>query len=384
MTSNQLLIRLCLLLPAFPITCIFAQKEFSQADTIRNFSSYQRSLSFAGLIQTRYVGSLNRNVDIDGRHFDNTASNPIRNSFLMKRVRLQVKANVNDHFSANIMTNFAEFNSDPTHKVLENAYIKYTLNKHFNVQAGQFRPFMGVEDVVPVDLIRTLDYSNQYYAFGASGWQSFQTGVSVFGDITGEKQIPIRYYAGIYNGNNRNQPSDNDNTKNLYTRLEISPAKTYTIGVNGATGSLGDGTGHALGVDLAGRFSLSPGWYLLLSAEYKTGTNFVLYKSLPVPRPSISGTQMRGFYIFPILRYEYQHPRVRAIEFSTRYEYFNEDYKGQDNPRQTLIPNLSLIFADAFYAALQLGASIDMFRRDIPLTTTYSHSLIYAQLQVRF
>ena len=351
-------------------------------DTIKNFSTYKRSITFAGLLQTRFLGSLTNNVDINGKNFDPKATTgKITNTFLLKRVRFVVKGTVNDHFSANLLMNFAEFNSDPANKVLENAFVKYTLSSHFNVQAGQFRPFFGIEDVVPNDIIRTLDYSNQYYAFGASGWQSFQTGVAVFGNIT--KGGQLRYYVGAYNGNNRNQASDNDNTKNFYGRLEADITKSFAIGVNAGQGSLGAGTGNALGIDVKGGMALNERWDVSLGGEYKTGTNFALYNTLTV-KPNLSNVRMQGFYIFPIVRYNYNMRRVRAIEFSSRYEYFNENYKLDHNSRQTIIPNVSLIFADDFYAALQLGVSIDMYQHTIPLTTANNHNLAYLQLQVRF
>ena len=351
-------------------------------DTIKNFSTYKRSITFAGLLQTRFLGSLTKNVDVNGKNFDATATTPkITNTFMLKRVRFVVKGTVNDHFSANLLMNFAEFSSDPANKVLENAYVKYSLNSHFNVQAGQFRPFFGIEDVVPNDIIRTLDYSNQYYAFGASGWQSFQTGVAVFGNIN--KGGQLRYYAGAYNGNNRNQANDNDNTKNLYARLEGDLLKGLTLGINAGQGSLGAGNGTALGIDFKGGLAMNSKWDVSLGGEYKTGTNFALYNTLTV-KPILKDVRMQGFYIFPIVRYNANMRRVRAIDFSSRYEYFNESYKLAHNARQTIIPNASLIFADDFYAALQLGVSIDLYQKNIPLTTAYNHNLAYLQLQVRF
>lgn len=368
-----------------PFSLLAQQKDISglDQDTITNFSAYKRSISFAGLLQTRFVGSLTKNVDVNGKNFDGTAKGNVTNSFLLKRARLQVKGTVNDHFSANLMFNFAEFNSDPNGKVLENAYVKYTLSKYFNVQAGQFRPFFGIEDALPVDIIRTLDYSNQYYAFGASGWQSFQIGVSVFGNVTKDGQLPVRYYAGVYNGNNRNQSTDNDNAKNIYGRLETSLNKYFIVGVNAAMGSQGAGTGNAFGADVLTQTKLAEGWKLSIGAEYKNGTNLSLFNDL-VAKPSLSSVRMQGFYIFPVLRYSYNLPRVRAIEFSSRYEYFDDNYKLANNPRQTIIPNVSLIFADDFYAAIQLGVALDLYKTDVPLTTTYTRNLAYIQLQVRF
>jgi hypothetical protein len=354
----------------------------ANTDTIKNFSTYKRSITFAGLLQTRFLGSLTKNVDVNGKNFAPAATTgKITNTFMLKRVRFVVKGTVNDHFSANLLMNFAEFSSDPANKVLENAYVKYTLSSHFNVQAGQFRPFFGIEDVVPNDIIRTLDYSNQYYAFGASGWQSFQTGVAVFGNV--DKAGQLRYYAGAYNGNNRNQANDNDNTKNFYGRLEADVIKGLTLGFNAGVGSLGAGKGNALGIDVKGGFPINERWEVSLGGEYKTGTNFALYNALTV-KPNLSEVRMQGFYIFPIVRYNANMRRVRAIEFSSRYEYFNENYWFNHNSRQTIIPNASLIFADDFYAALQLGVSIDLYQKNIPLTTAYNHNLAYLQLQVRF
>jgi hypothetical protein len=370
---------------AFCFSAMAQQTDIAGLDkdtVITNYSAYKRSISFAGLLQTRYVASLTNNVNVNGKNFDDQSTNKITNTFLLKRVRLQVKGTVNDHFSANLMVNFAEFSSDPSNKVLENAFVKYTLSKHFNVQAGQFRPFFGIEDALPVDIIRTLDYSNQYYAFGASGWQSFQIGVSVFGDVN--KSGSVRYYAGVYNGNNRNQATDNDNEKNFYGRLETSISKDLIIGVNAATGSQGAGIGNAWGGDIVASHKFDSDWKLTISGEYKNGTNLSLYNTYTVNPPGLSQVRMQGFYFFPVLRYSYNLPRVRAIEFSSRYEYFNENYKISSDPRQTIIPNVTLIFADDFYAALQLGMSIDMFKTDVPLTTSYSHNLAYLQLQIRF
>jgi hypothetical protein len=351
-------------------------------DTIKNFSSYKRAITFSGLLQTRYLNSLTKNVDINGKNFDPAATTgKITNTFMLKRVRFVVKGTVNDHFSANLLVNFAEFNGDPANKVLENAFVKYTLNKYLNVQAGQFRPFFGIEDVVPNDIIRSLDYSNQYYAFGASGWQSFQTGVAVFGNLN--KGGQLRYYVGAYNGNNRNQASDNDNAKNMYGRLEADLLKGLTVGVNAAQGSLGAGIGDAVGVDVKSEFALNAKWEFALGGEYKSGTNFALYNALSV-KPTLKDVRMQGFYIFPIVRYNINMRRVRSLEFSSRYEYFNEKYKLNHNARQTIIPNVSLIFADDFYAALQLGVSKDIYQKNVPLTTAYNHNLAYLQLQVRF
>jgi len=354
------------------------------SDTLKNYSTYKRKLTFAGVLQTRYVFSLDKDVDINGKNFDPSTSKAISNTFLVKRARVMLKGDINDHFSANILANLAEFNSDPANKVLENAYIKYSLNEYFHIQAGQFRPFFGIEDAVAVDIIRTLDFSNQYYAFGKNGWQSFQTGLSVLGNVLpGGK---LRYFVGAYNGNNKNQLSDDNNSKNMYARLEADVLKDLTIGMNAGSGSMASsGIGKAYGVDATAKIPLTEKFDLLLMAEYKNGANFLAYNANKQPvRPDLNEYQMWGCYFFPTLRYKHESRRLRAVEFSCRYEYLDENYKLASNPRQTIIPNISLIFADDFYAAVQVGVAIDRFKTQVPLNTTYNHSLGYVQLQIRF
>jgi len=360
----------------------------SSTDSISNYSTYKRALSFGGVMQTRYVYSLTDNTDIDGKNYVSSDETAITNTFTVKRARILVKANINDHFSANILVNLADFSGNPTNKVLENAYIKYSQSNYFHVQVGQFRPAFGVEDALSVDVIRTLDFSNQYYSFGKNGWQSFQIGMSVFGDLT--KKGDLRYFMGVYNGNNKTQKSDDNNGKNGYLRLETDIVKNFTLGANVATGSIAtSGTGYAYGVDLTARLPLSNKFQLLLMAEAKIGSNFLEYNAATaddtvIIKSALSDYNMHGFYFLPTLKYDLQSKRIRAIEFSSRYEYLDDNYKLNSNARQTIIPNLSLIFADDYYAALQMGVSIDWYKKEVPLTTTNSHNLAYVQLQIRF
>lgn len=361
---------------------IKASTEDPADSTISNYSAFKRSLSISGLMQARYAYSLSDNVDINGKNYTGTG---ITNSFSLKRIRILTRANINDHFDANILMNLAEFSSDPKNKVLENAFVRYHHSKAFNIQFGQFRPFFGPEDMLPADIIKSLDYSNQYNLFGASGWQSFQIGAAIYGDLNTKGKLPLHYYIGTDNGNNRNQVSDNDNRKNYYGRVEADLAKDFRIGLNGGTGTARNKTGNAWGADITTILPLSSRWKLELMSEYKAGANFAEYNSAPdSSRKDIDQYKNRGFYIFPNLRYECRCPRLRSIEFSSRYEYLQENYRINDNLRQTLTPMVSLEFADDYYARLEIGCIIDMYKNDIPLTSQYSHNTGVVQVQVRF
>lgn len=350
--------------------------------TVQNYSTFKRSFQLSGLLQLRYAYSLSDSINVNGANYTGEG---VSNTFALKRVRLMAKADINDHFDANILLNLADFSGSPQNKVLENAFIRYHYNKHLNLQIGQFRPFFGPEDLFPVDIIKSLDYSNQYYLFGNSGWQSFQMGLAAYGDILPKGALPLRYYAGIYNGNGRNKAVDNDSGKDMYARLETDLLKNIRLGVNTAYGTSGKAEGSALGADLNLVVPLSRKLQMELFTEYKQGTNFVEYELNGLSTgTNISEYENRGFYIFPNIRYECKHPRLRSIEFSCRYEYLDENYKLKKNLRQTLTPMMSLEFTDDYYARLQLGCTVDIYDHNVPLTTQYSQTMAVAQLQVRF
>lgn len=360
-----------------------------KTDTISNFSAYKRSLSFNGLLQFQYKAALNRNFNVDGLQIDK--NNPVagvnqsNNTFLIRRARLNTKAVINDHFDANLLMNLAEFNGETAKKVLENAYIRYHVSPSLNINAGQFQPFFGPEDMWPADVIKSIDFSNQYALYGASGWQGFQLGVSVYGTINPGSRIPVNYYTGIYNGNNRNEKSDNDNSKNYYGRLEANLLPNFKVAVNGAHGSWQRHQGHAYGADFTGDFKLGARTSVELICEYKEGTNFAEYIKAPAAgRLDISQYYNKGFFVFPNFRYECKLPRLRSVEFSSRYEYLKENYKVDDNARQTITPMVSFEFCDLYFARLEFGCVIDVFDHNVPLSTHYNHATGVAQLQVRF
>ena len=85
------------------------------------------------------------------------------NSFNLRRARFIVKSKINDRFDLGIMLNFSEFNSsNVSGKVLEQAFVRYAHNKHLKIQLGQFRPYFGIEDEIPADFIKSVDFSNGY------------------------------------------------------------------------------------------------------------------------------------------------------------------------------------------------------------------------------
>lgn len=361
------------------------QDSTAKDSSVQKVLGFIKKISFGGVFQARYTGSLVKDVDVNGLHQPN-ADEVVRNSFSIKRARLQAKAQVSDRFTAAILINLAEFSGDTKGKVLENAYISYRWNDAFNFTIGQFRPSFGLEDLFPVDIIQSMDFSNQYYAFGSNGWQSFQIGVSMFGAFNKDSKVPMKYALSVVNGNNRNQPSDNDNGKLGTARLELGDMNKLSLGLNGGFGAVKRQSVYALGIDVSGVIPLAPRWDLQLQSEYKQGNNHQLYYALPdsVRKGGVGNYIMNGIYILPNFRYKINYHKLTSIEVSMRYEYFNEDEKNNGNARRSYIPMVSLAFLKDYGGRIQLGMQIDQYNKDISGTKTHNSNLLIAQVQCRF
>ena len=285
-----------------------------------------------------------------------------------------------------ILVNLADFKSDTKGKVLENAYAKYTFNKYIAVLGGQFRPAFGIEELVPVDIIKSFDFSNQYYEFGKNGWTSFQIGASATGAFDIGK-IPVNYAVSVLNGNGKNQEKDNDNGKLYTTRWGFGLSKEHKInlGLNGGIGKRANQKVFALGIDITSDFKLTDRLTFDLQIEYKQGTNHNLYFSLPADArtSNVDDYQMRGIYFLPNLRYLVDYKKLTSLELSCRFESFDNNYKVNSNVRQTYTPMLSLEFGKAYTGRIELGFEIDRFDKNIPDTSFYNDNLFLLQLQLR-
>jgi hypothetical protein len=324
------------------------------------------------------------NVDVLG--VQHTTGEVTQTSFDIKRMRVGLTTKISPETEVVILVNLADFKSDPKGKVLENAYAKYTFNKYAALVGGQFRAPFGIEDQVSVDIIKSFDFSNQYYEFGKNGWTSFQIGAAVLGSVDIGK-VPVNYAFTIVNGNGKNQEKDKDNGKQYFTRwvFSLSKKNNINLGLNGGTGRVSTQEVFAIGADITSNFKLADKFHLELQAEYKQGTNHNLYFSLPVEgrTASVADYQMRGLYFLPNLRYAIAYRRLSSIEISCRYETFDASYKIDSNVRRTYTPMVSLEFGKAYTGRIELGFTLDNYEKNIPDTSTYSSNLFLIQLQCR-
>lgn len=338
-------------------------------------------LNFSGMLQSQFNYSLDDDIDIKGLHHSGDEQ-VAHNSFSVKRARLQLNATISDRINAVILVNFGDFTGNPQNKVLENAFIKYSINDYVNFQFGQFRPQFGQEDNYPVDFVQSIDYSNQYYLFGGNSWQSFQIGASFSGKIK-DIAVPIEYSIGVFNGNNRNTV-DNDDGKIFPARLVFGLSKETHLGLSGGAGKNMGQKIWAYGLDLDYKKQLNEKWGIKFTSEYKQGINSQEFFNQTTPVIPISRYAMRGIYVLPNVSYSFKNTRLKDLEFAFRYEYLDADFKQSENARQTYIPMLSASFAEAYAIRVQLGLMMDRYQRNIPKTTAYNNNRVICQVQARF
>lgn len=342
-------------------------------------------LQIKGLFQARYLVGTSKDVDVNGlHHSDGSGTN---NNFMVKYMRVQVRAQISKRTEVVALANLADFKNDPKSRVLENAYLKYTFNSKLALTVGQFRPWFGIEETYPIDIIKSLDWSNQYTEFGKLGWTSFQIGMSATGQVE-LGNIPFQYAVSVVNGNGKNQVNDNNDGKQYSTRLVFGLVKKYNFNV-GLNGGVGDAFGkkiYAVGVDLSSLINFDSKWSLDMQLEGKQATNHPLYFAVtPELRPSNPDEYLiRGAYFLPNLRYEINHKNLSAFELSCRYEYLDTNFRLNSNPRQTVTPMVGLEFLKNYGARIQLGMQFDRYKHQVENTSQYNNNLFIVQVQSRF
>lgn len=336
-----------------------------------------------GLFQARYLYSEKNRVDVNG--LQHSTGSFVNNTFDIKRMRVSLNANLTKNLSVVTLVNLADFKSDPKTRVLENAYAQYYVSRYFKFNVGQFRPAFGIEDSHPVDIVKSIDYSNAYYLLGENGWQSFQIGAMASGSVDLGK-VPLNYSLSATNGNGKNKMDDN-NGKHFSTRLwlDIDKKNKFTLGVSAGAGDEYDKSIYALGLEGTYKINFSNKLSLDFQVEAVQALNQSLYFSTPeeLRLGSLNDYVLKDIYILPNLRYVIGREHLQALDFSLRYEYLDANSKLNSNPRKTLVPMASVEFLKDYGARLQFGVQIDHYKKDIANTKTYSANLYFLQFQCR-
>jgi hypothetical protein len=355
---------------------VFAQ-NLAKKDTTEK---KDRKVVISGMLLTRFTHSFDKDIDINGK-YQTQETGYSTSSFTLRRARLQAKTQINSRADAALLLNLTDFIGNPSNKVVENAFIKYHFNNYINLQVGQYRPYFGREDLYPEELLQALEWTNQYYAFGANGWQSFQAGTTLFGKVNILK-IPVSYYIGMFNGNGRNQLMDNDNGKLFPARIELAVRPKTKLGLNGGLGKDDDNKVWALNADIDHIEKLGDKWELEIQSEYKRGTNNSQFDTSSAAGKQMRNYQLTGFYVLPNLKYIINSAQIKSLEFSFRYENLNCDVKRNGTTKQTWMPVVSLQLADEYFLKFETGLIIDKY--SVVSSKEHNGARFVFQMQARF
>jgi phosphate-selective porin O/P len=336
----------------------------------------------SGMMLVRYTSAFDKNIDINGKYHA-VPGDYATSAFSLRRARVQAKSQITPRAEAAVLLNLTDFIGNPANKVLELATIKYKFSDYLNLQVGQFRPYFGREDLYPEELLQSLEWTNQYYAFGANGWQSFQLGATVFGSAK-VANIPVKYYLGVFNGNGRNQLTDNDNGKLFPARVELGIRPKTKLGLNGGLGKSKGEKVWALNADIDHVTQLGGPWELEVQSEYKRGTNNSSFDTSAVDHKLMQNYMLSGYYVLPNLKYKINSAHVKSLELSTRYEFINYDEKRDNCKKTTCMPMLSCQLADEYFLRFELGMIFDKYAEKNLAVPDHNASRFVFQVQARF
>lgn len=330
--------------------------------------------------QTSTLKKANLKVLLVGgyEHFLNKEKN---NSFYLKYARVSGNFFINKKLSILTLINLADFKYDPKQRVLEIAALQWKPSSFFKMQVGQFRPFFGLEDMYPSDIMKSNSWSKQYSLMRLNNWESFQIGVAIYGDLKA-KNIPFRYYYTLYNGNGKNKIQDDDNSKNHAFRLEYDLIPNLQIGANTAFTKIEQQTAMAHGVDILFSKKFSNGYEIALNSEYKIATNTNSFRSSKTINKQIQDFESIGFYAIPSIAKIINTERGDFVEFSCRYEYLQELKNG--NTGHFYTPMISYATNKDYASKISLIASFSDYQYNIDNTLQYDSTILSVQYQFKF
>lgn len=164
-------------------------------------------------------------VQVDGRLYDDTAAQPITDTILLRRVRLDATAKVTSAVSGRIQIDVAG-------GVLQtlDAYADARLHPALALRAGKFTPSVGYERLVATPALLFIEYAQT-----SNLVPNRDIGVQASGD-----PLPwLGYAIGVFDGvaDAGTTEGDTSDDKDLVARLALRPFEGLTIHLAGSHGS---------------------------------------------------------------------------------------------------------------------------------------------------
>ena len=339
-------------------------------------------ITFSGLLQVRNDMSLTDSIDAQMKY----SAMPIQSYFRIRRAEVRADAELGKHFTGVFRIQLPEFSS-PTGKVLEYLYIEYKYKPCFKIRAGQFKTPFSAEELRGSEALYVEDRGTTNALFKTNNYLAFQTGVQLFGTVC--DKMPVTYYAGIFNGNGRNQSFDDNQQKELMGRLEFQPHKIVKLGASYVMNGLDTThTSTALEADIDIAPKLSDKLALVLNGEYMSGTNTTAFvKDLAdtsVHNPAIGNYNMNGLQATALLKISLEKCGIKTLEIGGKYESTDPRDQKSDDAYSTITGNASLEFEKTYGAKLSFNVIQTNWEKEIAKSSSKNSLLLLTQLQFRF
>jgi len=185
-------------------------------------------LVLGGFIQAQYEGG-----DVsafEGRFVQATGAGKDR--FRLRRARINVSGDYAEQFEFKLEGEFeqTDANSSRTSFGATDVFANWHRFPEFQVKAGQYKAPFGLEQITPDTKLPTIERSQVTSALTPERQLGVQVWGKPFASVMPEQKDLLTYYAGIFNGNGRNAPV-NDNDDYMYVgRLELQALKAKIFG----------------------------------------------------------------------------------------------------------------------------------------------------------
>lgn len=183
-------------------------------------------------------------IQTDGRFFLDDKDDKFKDSFLLRRVRLNIEGTLARDFDFRLLPDFGEGKT-----VLQDAYVGYKYTPELRLRTGKFKEPFGLER-----LQSGTDTLFVERALPTNLGPNRDIGLQLFGDLFDRT---VSYAIGIFNGVSDGGSSDGDNNdqKDIVGRIFVQPFKKGEIGLLeglgiGVAASRGDRDGSISGTTI--------------------------------------------------------------------------------------------------------------------------------------
>lgn len=369
----------------FSLTLVFIAFAFAcfSQDAVPQSSSFNPTIKFKGLIHVRYDQSLTDSIDVQGKF----NADPVQNSIRIRRLELRADISLNNHWSGVIRIQFPDLKTSTPGKAIELAYFEYKLNDQFHIRGGQFKPQFELDELTDHDNLRMIDRGTTRDLFVNNFYASYQPGIMVFGTFNKDK-MPLKYYAGVFNGSDRSVTYDNNSQKNFLGRLEFTPVKPLHLGAAVQSAGINkETTGIAYGFDVSFIKDLSDKINLILEGEYYTGANVLSFTASSDSAKEVKNFMMAGYFGQALVRLKSNSRLFRVFEIGGKYENTDPSNTIENDAYRSITGGIGFIFLPDNDARLQFNVVNKQYEQelhsDVSASPLLNNTMFLAQLQLK-